>query len=61
MDLSLGFDAFNTWISSKFPMFRWIRLLFILLILLGPELPLCMVVIVLTLSQNAATCFLESS
>ena len=33
-------------------------LLFIMLILVGVELPLCMVV---TLSQNAITCFLESS
>ena len=32
--------------------------LFILLILVGVELPLCIVV---TLSQNAITCFLESS
>ena len=38
--------------------FHWICLLFITLILVGIELPLCIVV---TLSQNAVTCFLESS
>ena len=37
--------------------FHWICLPFILLILVGVELPLCIVV---TLSQNAMTCFLES-
>ena len=45
--------ALNTWISSKFSTFHWICL-FILLICV--ELPLCTVV---TLSQNAITCFLE--
>ena len=36
--------ALNKWISSKFLTFHWIRLLFILLILVGAELPLCIVV-----------------
>ena len=49
--------AFNTWILSKISMFHWIYPLFILLILVGVELLLCIVV---TLSQNAITCFLES-
>ena len=53
--------SFNTWISSKFLMFDWICSLFILLILVGAELPLCIVVIVVTLSCNAITCCLESS
>ena len=39
-------------------MFHWIFLLFILLILMGVELPLYTVV---TLSYNDITCFLESS
>ena len=43
---------------SKFSIFHCICLLFILLILVGRELSLCIVV---TLSQNAITCFLESS
>ena len=34
---------------------------FIFLILVGVELPLCIVVMVITLSYNAITCFLESS
>ena len=51
----------NTCISSKFPVFHWICVLFILIILVGAELPLCIVVIVVTLSQNGATCFLESN
>ena len=38
--------------------FHWICLLSILLILLGVELPLCVVV---TLSKNVVLCFLESS
>ena len=37
------------------------RLLDIFLILVGVELSLCIVVIVVTLSTNAITCFLESS
>ena len=37
--------------------FHWICLPFILLILVGVELPLCVIV---TLSQNAVSCFLES-
>ena len=41
-----------------FSMFDWICLLFTLLILVGVELSLCLVVI---LSENAITCFLESS
>ena len=36
--------AFNTWISSRFSMFHCICVLFILLILVGVELPLCIVV-----------------
>ena len=39
-------------------MFHWICLPSILLILVGVELPLCVVV---TLSQNVVLCFLESS
>ena len=50
--------ALNTWTLSKFSIFHWICLLFILLILVGVELPLCIVV---TLSENAMACFLESS
>ena len=43
----------------EFSMFHWICLLFILLILVGVELPLCIIV---TLSlKNAITSFLESS
>ena len=38
--------------------FHWICLLFILLILVGVEVPVCIVV---TLSWNAITCLLESS
>ena len=38
--------------------FHWICLLFILLILVGVEL---LLYIVITLSWNAMTCFLESS
>ena len=34
---------------------------FIFIILMGVELPLCIVVIVVTLSYNAITCFLDSS
>ena len=51
-------QALNTWISSKFSLFNWICLLFILLILMGVELPLCLFV---TLSYNRITCFLESN
>ena len=50
--------ALNTWISLKFSTLYWICLLFIFLILMGVELPLC---IVDTLSQNVITYFLESS
>ena len=50
--------SLNTWMLSKFSIFHWICLLFILLILVGVELPLCIFV---TLSCNAITCFLESS
>ena len=39
-------------------MFHWICLPFILLALVGVELPLCLVV---RLFQKAMTCFLESS
>ena len=39
-------------------LFHWICLPSILLILVGVELPLCVVV---TLSQNVVLCFLESS
>ena len=49
--------AFNTWISSKFQIFHWICLLFISLILVGVEFPLCIVV---TLFWNNITYFLES-
>ena len=42
--------AFNTQILSKFSMFQRICLLFILLILMGIDLPLCLVA---TLSQDA--------
>ena len=48
----------STWILSRFSIFHWNCLLFIVIILVGVELPLCIVV---TLSQNAITCFLESS
>ena len=41
-----------------FLIFHWICLQSILLILVGVELPLCVVV---TLSQNVVLCFLESS
>ena len=41
--------------------FHWICLLFILLILVGVKLPMCMVVIVVTLYYNAVICFLEPS
>ena len=41
-----------------FFIFHWICLPSILLILVGVELPLCVVV---TLSQNVVLCFLESS
>ena len=36
--------ALNTWILSKFSVFSWISLLFILLILVDVELPLHIVV-----------------
>ena len=42
----------------RFFTFHWICLPFVLLILVGVELPLCVIV---TLSQNAVSCFLESS
>ena len=48
----------NTLILSNFSRLHWTCLLFIFLILVGVELPLCIVV---TLSYNAVTCFLESS
>ena len=41
-----------------FFIFHWICLPSILLILVGVELPLCVIV---TLSQNVVLCFLESS
>ena len=41
----------------EFFTFLWICLPSVLLILVGVELPLCVVV---TLSQNAVSCFLES-
>ena len=44
----------NTWILSKFSTLYWICLLFTFLILVGVELPLCIVV---TLCYNAITCF----
>ena len=50
--------SLNTWILSKFSTFHWTCLLFIVLILVGVELSLRIVV---TLSWNAVTCFLESS
>ena len=50
--------ALNTWILSKFSVFYWISLQFILLILVDVELPLHMVV---TLSKDTITCFLKSS
>ena len=50
--------ALNAWILSRFSIFHRICLLFIVLILVDVDLPLCIVV---TLSQNAITCFLESS
>ena len=50
--------ALSIWILSKFSIFHLIYAQFTLLILVGVELPLC---IVGTLSQNAITCFLESS
>ena len=42
-------STLNTWISSKFSTFHRICLLFILLILMGVELLLCIVVIVVTI------------
>ena len=39
--------ALNTWILSKFSTFHWICLLFILLILVGVELPLCIALAIL--------------
>ena len=58
----LGLDQFltpalNTLILSIFT-FHWICLPFILLISVDVELPLCVIV---TLSQNAVSCFLKSS
>ena len=50
--------VFSTWILSIYSMFYWICLLFTLLVLVGVELALRLVV---TLSQNAVTSFLESS
>ena len=50
--------ALNAWILSKFSTFHWICLIFILLISVGVELPLCVVVI---LSKDTITCLLESS
>ena len=49
-------EIFNASICLLF-----ICLRFILLILVGVELPLCIVVIVVTLSWNAITYFLDSS
>ena len=54
-------QAFNIRIFPKFSMFHYICLMFILLILVGVELPLCIVIIVVTLFQDAIICFLESS
>ena len=48
----------STLILSIFFIFHWICLPSLLLILVGVELPLCVVV---TLSQNVVLCFLESS
>ena len=48
--------AYSTKISSKFSRFRWICLLFILLVLVDVKLPLCLVV---GLSYDAVTSFLE--
>ena len=50
--------ALNTWISLIFSTLYWICQLFIFLILVGVELPLCIIV---TLCWNATTSFLESS
>ena len=44
----------STWNSLKVSTFHWMCILFVLLILMGANLPLCIVV---TLSQNAITCF----
>ena len=44
---SQGQTSDNTWISSKFSTFHWVCLLFILLILVGVELPLCIAVAIL--------------
>ena len=54
----IGWNNFSHWHSVHgFSVFHWICLLFILLISVGVELPLCVVVI---LSQKAVSCFLES-
>ena len=47
--------AFNTWISLKCSVFHWTCLLFILFCSFwwGDELPWCIVVVNVTLSQNA--------
>ena len=37
--------ALDTWISSRFSTFHWICLLFILVILVSVEVPLCLVII----------------
>ena len=41
---AISHTSTHTWISSKFSPFNWICLLLILLILVGAELPLCIVV-----------------
>ena len=40
----ISHNSIDTWISSEFSMFHWICLLFILLLLVGVELPLCIFV-----------------
>ena len=57
-----AYSIWSTWLDRflTFSMFHWICVLFILLILVGIELSLCIVVVVETLFQNAITCFLES-
>ena len=49
--LTLALDA---WILPKFSALYWVCLLFVFLISVGAEHPLCIVV---TVSQNAITCF----
>ena len=49
--------ALHASILSTFSTLYWICLPFVFLILVGVELPLC---ILITLFQNTVTCFLES-